>query len=374
MNALLIAAVLLAPPAPTPPKAQLEPSMQAALSAVVVLQPLVASPVAFRDPANAAQVRASLDVLTPLEHFFTKPAGPTPPAAGIATLFTRELEKSRKDFDAGRTEDARMRLRSITALCFGCHQREPAAQDPKTAAPLMDTLKLTPLERASVYASTRQLDRALAEWDRIFATTPSNDVEAFEQTEAVRFALSVAVQGKDDPAIAIALLEKNKDRKELPRFTTVQMAQWLVEAKAWQAERFDAAKQKPAALVARAKALMANSRIEKGPTADDARLVSHLRAAGYLQEALRREPAAPFRGEALYLLGVVSAAVADPTLWRLEWITLESCVRENPKSALAKKCADRLTERTYFSYTGRGGLDLPAGVAADLGVLHGIAR
>ncbi|MBL8921743.1 MAG: hypothetical protein JNJ54_22985 [Myxococcaceae bacterium] len=371
MNALLVAAVLLAPP-PAPAKAQLMPSMQAALTSVVTLQPLVASPVAFRDPANAARIRAALDVLTPLEHFFVKP-GPTTPATGIASLFARELQRSRRDFDEGRTEDARMRLRSITSLCNGCHQREPE-KDAKAPILQLDGLPLTPLERASVFAATRQLDRALAEWDRIFSTKPANDVDAFEQTEALRFALSVAVQGKDDPAIAIALLEKNKARAELPRFTTVQMAQWLVEAKAWQAEKFEAAKQKPAALVARAKALMANSGIDKGPTADDARLVSHLRAAGYLQEALRREPAAPFRGEALYLLGVVSSAVADPTLWRLEWITLESCVRENPKTELARKCADRLTERTFFSYTGRGGLDVPAGVLAELGVLHGVAR
>jgi hypothetical protein len=36
------------------------------------------------------------------------------------------------------------------------------------------------------------------------AVASKNDVEAFEQTQAIRFALSVAVQGKDDPSAGMA--------------------------------------------------------------------------------------------------------------------------------------------------------------------------
>lgn len=358
---LLIALLLTAPPPP-----QLKPSMQAALTSVVTLQPLLVSPTAFRDPANAEKIRASLDTLAPLDHFFT--SGVSSP---IASLFGAEIARAKTEFANRETETARARLRSVSALCFACHLRQPTAKD---IAPASGAETLTPIERASFYATTRQFDRALAEWKRLFATEPKNDVEAFEQTQALRTALSVLVQGKDDPDAVIAVLEQNRTRKALPGFVTRQLERWLVEAKAWQAEKFVVAKATPAALVGRAKALIELTGIAKQLTADDARLISHLRASGYLLEALRREPGASFRPEALSLLGVVSAANTDPALWRLEWLTLEACVRENPKTELAKQCAERLTERTYFSYTGRDGLELPANLLSELGALNALAR
>lgn len=358
---LLIALLLTAPPPP-----QLKPSMQAALTSVVTLQPLLVSPTAFRDPANAEKIRASLDTLAPLDHFFT--SGVSSP---IASLFGAEIARAKTEFANRETEPARTRLRSVSSLCFACHLRQPSAKD---IAPATGAETLTPLERASFYATTRQFDRALAEWKRVFSTEPKNDVEAFEQTQALRTALSVLVQGKDDPDAVTALLEQNRTRKALPGFVTRQMERWLVEAKAWQTEKFVVAKTAPSMLVSRAKALIELTGIAKQLTADDARLISHLRASGYLLEALRREPTASFRGEVLSLLGVVSAANTDPALWRLEWLTLEACVRENPKTELAKQCAERLTERTYLAYTGRDGLELPANLLSELGALNALAK
>lgn len=362
----LLLVVALAAPDPA-----LRPSMQSAQAAVLQLQPLLASPPAFRAPANATTIRASLAVLEPLQHFFTASKDPALPSTAVAGLFAKELTRAREEFDRGATETARMRLRSITALCFGCHLREPAEAQ---LAPVLKQLPADRLERAALLAATRQFSAAFTEWDAALALPPKNDVEAFEQTEALRLALTVAIVGMDDPSRAVALLAKNQPRKELPGFVTRQMARWLTEARAWELERFVAAKQSPAALVAKARALMQLTKIADSPTPDQNRLVSHLRATAYLQEALRREPTATFRPEALLLLGTVSAATTDPTLWRLEWLTLESCIRENPKTELARRCADRLSERTYFGYTGSGGLELPAAMITELGTLNALAR
>ncbi|MCU0699239.1 MAG: hypothetical protein MUC96_22255 [Myxococcaceae bacterium] len=369
MAPLLLSLVLAALP---PDAGALQPSMRGALTAIVGLTPLIASPSAFRDPANAPRIRAALDVLSQLEHFFSKPQGATDSA--IATLFARQVSRGRTEFDAKDTEAARFRLRAVTSMCFGCHVRTPTDHDVAAAAPLVESLALPPLERAAFFATTRQFDRALSEWNQALAQAPKNDVEAFEQAEALRAALVVTIQGKDDPKATIALLEKHKDRAELPGFMTRQMARWLSEAKGWQTEKFDASRKAPSELVARATALLANSGIAKSPTPDENRLVSHLRAAGYLQEALRREPQGPFRGEALLLLGTVAAATTDPSLWRLEWIFLEACIREYPKSALARQCADRLSERTWQAYTSRAGLDVPGDVGVALGELNALAR
>lgn len=353
----------------TAPDPTLRPSMQAARGAVITLQPLLATAPAFRDPANAPQIRASLDVLKPLDHFFTKTKAA--PSAPVASLFAKEIAIARQDFELGNAEAARFRLRSVTALCFGCHLREPAADE---LAPVLKNLPTNPLERAALLASTRQFTAAFAEWDQALAQPPKNDAEAFEQTEALRLALTVAIVGMDDAPRAVALLSKHQPRKDLPGFATRQMAYWLKEAKAWEIEKFEVNKQSPAVLLAKARALMQLTQIASSPTPDQNRLVSHLRATAYLQEALRRDVDRKDRAEALLLLGTVSAATTDPTLWRLEWITLESCIRENPKTELARRCADRLSERTYFTYTGRGGLDLPAAMITELGTLNALAK
>jgi hypothetical protein len=59
---------------------------------------------------------------------------------------------------------------------------------------------------------------------------------------------------------------------------------------------------------------------------------------------------------------------------RLEWLTLESCIRENPRTEVARRCAERLAERTFFAYTGRDGFELPAKVGSDLGELMALTK
>lgn len=365
MNALLLSLVLTAPPAPD--AGALKPTMQAALSALVGLQPLLESPIAFRDPSQADRVRAALDVLGPLQHAASQDVG-------VGELFARELSSARTEFSSAQTESARRRLKSITALCYGCHLRTPVEKDVQAAAPLVQAAALSPLERATFFASTRQFDRALAEWDKALSAAPKNDVEAFEQTQSLRSALAVAIQGKDDARAAVALLQKHHERPALPAFARRLMSLWLTDAQAWQAEGFAVAKATPTELLAKARALVEKTGAATWASVDESKLVSHLRAATCAEEALRREPTAPFRQEALYLLGVLQASTVDPALWRLEWLTLERCIRENPKSPVAKQCLERLRERTFAAYTGRAGVDVPAGVLGDLGVLTALTR
>lgn len=366
MNALVLSLVLVAPP-PPPDAGALKPSMQAALAALVGLQPLLESPIAFRDPSQADRVRAALEVLGPLQHAASRDVG-------VGELFARELSSARAEFATAQPESARRRLKSITALCYGCHLRTPIEKDVQAAAPLVQSAALSPLERATFFASTRQFDRALAEWEKALTVAPKNDVEAFEQTQAVRAALAVLIQGKDDVRATIALLQKHKDRPALPVFARKLMSLWLTDAQAWQAEGFVVGRATPAELIAKARALVDKTGAATWASVDESKLVSHLRAATCVEEALRREPTAAFRQEALFLLGVLQAATVDPALWRLEWLTLERCVRENPKSPLATQCLERLKERTFAAYTGRAGVDVPAGVLGELGVLSALTK
>ncbi len=182
------------------------------------------------------------------------------------------------------------------------------------------------------------------------------------------------MRAKDDAAATVSLVRTQWLRKDVPPYLVVTLEAWLLDAKAWQAEGFSAAKQTPLAPFERARALIDTAGARDLLLAREADRVKLLRATAYLSLALEKQPSAPWRGEALYLLGVATTAVQDPDLWELDGLYLEACVRENPHTPLAMRCADRLVERTVFGFTGSGGTRLPGDVAAHLERVRALAR
>lgn len=371
-TALGLLALLLAadPAAPSP---ELQSTMRLGFSAITRLQPYVVSPPAFRDPAHLAELKANLDVLARVEHTVADERR-GPGAQAIARLFDQQVGRARFEVNSGQFEAARFRLSGLTALCLGCHQRQPADLDFTDASRVVDRLKLMPLERAEYLAATRQFDRAIEAWQAALAKAPENDVEAMDQARALRSALAVAVRNKDDPAAALALLKEVAGRLQLPQFVSQAIVRWAADVRRWQREKVGAQGLEPADALAHARRLLAESGALDSVAIDDRRYIAHLRAAGYLEQALARGGAAAWRSEALYLLGIATAAIAETPLWELDGLYLEACVREAPHTAQAKKCAQRLADRIKLAYATPKGLDIPGDVGARLGELRALAR
>lgn len=369
---LVSMAVVAADPTPAQPKQAVTGVMQANLALVVTLQPLIATQSVFRDDANAKQIRAALEGLAKINHGL----GSDPKAANapIAALFNEELTAAKDEFASGHRDAARDRLKGITSMCLACHSRTLVEKDFADPGKLVDSLKLGPVERAEYYAATRQFDRAKETWEKVLAAPPASDSDAFDQARALRLAVVTLVRAKAEPAALVKLLEPQAARADYPNFVRASIKQWLADTKAWQAEKFDAAKQSPAKLVAKAKALLQATKLDSLPQPDEARLVSNMRAAAYAQEALELDPAGKERGQALFLLGLATSALADPELWQLDALYLEMCVRENPHSELARACVARLSERLYYGFNGSRGGPLPAGYVTRLGELKTLAK
>ncbi len=345
--------------------------MDAALHAVIDLQPWLANPAAFANPANAAAIDQDLQTLAALQHEFLAPS-----EAGketISGLFADSVLRARADLGAGAPEAARARLRGVTGLCFACHSRERVAKDFQDASGSVDKLNLPPLRKAEFFATTRQFDRAIAIWNQALSSAPQSETDRFEQATALRQYLSVLIRVKDDRDATVALLVRQAARPELPMFLRRAVEQWLADAKQWQADKFDANAATPTALVAKATAIVDASAAARTPLSDERQYVGLLRASGYLHRALEAEPRGKFRGEALYLLGVASAASMDPLLWDLDNLYLETCVRENPHTRLAMRCANRMYDRAWFGWTGSGGSHLPPDILKRLGQLQDLA-
>jgi hypothetical protein len=346
--------------------------MRGNFAALVALQPILASAKAFADPANAAALQSNLALLARVKH--VRPAKDQPLPNAVAGVFGEAVDRARGELAAGQREQARLRLRGLTNLCYGCHARKPADRDTADLGRGGDAMALPPAERAQFFAATRQFDAALLLYADLLRAPPAGLGDPYSQALFARNAVLISVRVKDDPAFTLEVVRMALARRDLPTLVRRSLERWAKDTEAWKAEGFAAKEQTPAALFARAQQLIAASGAESEVWPGDEALVPLLRASGYLDEALAQKPSGSFRGEALYLLAVATAQLLDAELWDLDQLFLEACVRENPHSALARKCVARLGDRTVFLYSGSGGTRVPPEVVRRLEQLEALAR
>lgn len=346
-------------------------TMRDAFGALVRLQGAAATPASLHDPARRAELSADLGRLANLPHAFPRDATAQEPAtAALGSLFGRYAAETQRRFDAHELDAVGPRVRTLMSLCFTCHSRERAGADFTDAAARIDALGLTGLERATVLASTRQFDAALVEYRKVL-DAPLTDAAAYSR--ALQEALTLVVRVKDDPQATAALLDEVGARTDLPLFIKRSLPAWKRDTAAWKAEKFDARAAKPKALFAKAQALVLKAN-GAALSADDRKDVLWLRASGYLNLALAKDPAFRSRGEALFLLGTCAAGLRSPLWWDVDALFYEACVRENPKTPLSRRCFARLSERVTLGFTGSAGTFIPDDELARLAELEALTR
>jgi hypothetical protein len=174
--------------------------------------------------------------------------------------------------------------------------------------------------------------------------------------------MTVIVRAKNDPVLAMAVLDEVSARKDLPDVAKQRVAALQAEVKTWQAEAFDSATASSDVLIAKSEEL-----VKSGGD------VALLRASASLSRALTLNPKHAKRPQALYLLGVSAAKVRSPLLWDLDLLYFEACVRENPKSASAKQCFNSFNERLVLGFSGSAGTRIPPDEQARLDQLKALA-
>lgn len=351
-------------------------TMREAFESLVRLQTVASSSSALRDPKNAASISADLARFSSLNHAFpADPKNQEPATAALSSLFSQYAAETSRRFEARETDVVGMRVRTLVGLCFTCHTRERAPVDFNDAQKRLDALGLTGLQRAQVLVATRQFDDAFVEYTKLLDGAPTTERGLLEYARALQDAMALQVRVKDDAAGTLALLDKLGARADLPPFLKGNIAAWRKDAAAWKAEKFDAQKAKPEALFSRAQAMMTKANAGFGPfSMDERRDVIWLRASGYLNLALGKDPQLKSRGEALYLLGVCAGALRSPLWWDVDLLFFEACVRENPKTKVARRCFQQLSDRVYLGFTGSAGTFIPEDELARLTELRGLAE
>lgn len=341
---------------PAEPSAPTKSVMQGAFDALSTLVWLTSG---TPTPAQRESIAKELAALEALPHAFpAAPGAQEPGVAAVSALFQRYAGATKQALAAGDVETVGHRVRTMASLCFACHAREVAPRDFADTEKRFQSLRLSRLEQGRVLAATRQFDQALAAYAEVLQTAPTG----LDFARALEDSLTILVRVKDDAMATRALLEKVLKRDGLPPVTRTALVAWLAEVRTWEKERMLAAKASPDALFTRAEALAKRD--------GD---VAMLRAAAYASHALSMQPKHPRRGEALWVLGVSAGRVRSPLLWDLDLLYFEACIREFPKTPLARRCAERLTERVTLGFTGSAGTNIPPDEQARLDELRALA-
>lgn len=351
--------------------ATLQQGMVANMVQVAAVLPYLQDPAAFRDPAHAKQIAAAIDVLSKVKHVVRSQDNAA--IGTVATLFEQESRLAGLDFAQGRKDEARGRVIGLTRMCVGCHSRTGAAVDWKGVDGLLDALKLTPLQRATYYVGTHQIERAREIWKRTIINTPIKDTEAFEQAQALRLAVATLTRGQHDPDAVLELVLPQLERRDFPGFFQRSLKRWAADAGAWKAEKYDPAKQPPAKLLAKADALLAKSGAERRVLNDDDHLVLNMRAAAYVQAALDTKLPPAEEARAMYLLALANTSLVEAELWQLDALYPERCVELVPHTPRARACVDRLADRLGFAFHGSAGGPMPAEYVRRIGELRALA-
>jgi len=344
----------------TKERPEVKGAMQQMFTSLLNLQPFLASPEKFRNPKNAEIIRKDLKQLATFKHVFPKNMQAEEPGVfAISRMFHETIKDAEERFRTGNYDYSRHRLRTVTAFCFNCHSRVASEQNFQDLQKRVESSQLTPFEKADVLAATRQFDKALKSYTDILAGVPNSHLSLVEYTRSLRRALSITVRVKQNPKETLELIDGVAKRKDLPEFIIRLAQQWRKDAQFWMDEKESKKKLSPEELIAKAQKLIERAEKLQSFPADENGDISYLRASNCLHEALDESPLSQSRGEALYLLGVSYAALQDPTVWDLDRLYFESCIRELPHTDLAKKCYHRYSEKIYMGYTGSAGTFIP---------------
>lgn len=342
-------------------RAEVKGSMQQMFNSLLNLQPFLASPEKFKSPKNSEIIRKDINRLATFKHVFPKNMQNEEPGIfAISRMFHETIEDARDRFKTGNYEYSRHRLRTATAFCFSCHSRIGTERDFQDLEKRVESSQLSPFEKADVFAATRQFDKALKAYTALLAQTPKTSMDVVEYTRSLRRALSITVRVKQNPKETLELIDSVVQRKDLPEFIHRISQQWRKDAQFWAEEKEPKKKLNPEELVEKARKLIERAQTLQSFPADENGDISYLRASNYLHEALDESPQSKSRTEGLYLLGVAYSALQDPTLWDLDRLYFETCVREAPHTELSKKCYQRYADKVVMGYTGSAGTFIPA--------------
>jgi tetratricopeptide (TPR) repeat protein len=355
------------------PPAEPRATMQRVFDALSDLLPLSLDSTRFEAAQNQAEIARQIAVLAAavraLEHHGEQR---DPDFRFLSRSLSQDVEEILHRYHWGRLEEARFYILEATRNCVACHSRLPSAREFPLGDRLLSRVDLDGLshhERGQLYVATRQFDRAMSNWEELFASTERTPSQ-LHIGGYLRDYLTVAIRVQRDLPRARKTLEKLAADPGLPRYLALRLDRWIRDLKQFEADPATAAD------LARARALA-----QRVPAASDIPDETTLAVTDLLASSLlfRYVDSARQRGvddrdlaEAFYLLGLIEARGVDSYWVPQAEFHLEAAIRLDPKGPTARPAYALLEQSLSIGYGGTSAEILPVDLWTKLNELRAL--
>ena len=349
--------------------------MQSLLVAFQNLAPYVYSPSSFENPANRSKVEAEIASFAKLakgvhgQSAGDGAMGKDPSLKVIAGRLETDASEALSAFRSGNFSYSRYKLARVSRDCFQCHSRNTSGPEFKDFNLKLHEATLKPSELADIYVATRQFDRAIEVLQKTVASPEAAANERFEYQRSVRNFLALAIRVKQDPKMAMSIVDQIAANTGAPEYLKEDASYWRRSIERWQKETSRA----PKPSLEKAKKLIAEGKASQEYPLDGHADVAYLRASAVLHELLDTTKASDKLAEAMYHLGRSYEVLSDIGQWFLQDSYFESCIRTAPKSKIAARCYRRYELSQLMGYSGSSGLNLPDSERERLKELRALA-
>jgi hypothetical protein len=373
---VLAPSAVLAGPAAEPKPAQWSRTMQDLNKTLSELMTDVSSDQRFAAPANQARIERNAKKLASLAHSLKgKAAGspdPDPTISMVGELFSEEADRAYKSFKWGHKPYARDLIRGMSSYCIACHTRNGSGPSFGNLPMNPAVANLKASERGEFFAATRQFDRALSELDSVIGSADAAKNRPIEWINSVRHSLAIAVRVKQDPELALKVVDRAIATRGVPFFFRKDAEAWRRSLLEWQKEPKRMALEEAGYHAEAVRLLMQAHELQKYPT-DRSADVLYLRASAAVHDLLQKAPNGEHAPEGYLMAGLCYDVLRPYRLSELHEMYYESCIRKAPHTPLAEGCYDRLEQSVYEGFTGSGGTDIPADAQKRLDRLNDLA-
>ncbi len=341
----------------TPPRRDLQSTMQAIFQALTQVFPWSLDAEQFQAPGHRQRIHAALRLLAEHTSALESHGQDLPLSFDfLRHTLARTAHDVAQRYDKGQYQPARFALQHLTEQCFACHARfaNPRPFDlgqrflaavPLAQLPLRDRVRLA--------VATRQFDTALETCEALLrsATVTSADIDSFGVFEDY---LKIVLRVRQDFPRAITALEQFLGRVDVLPDLRVRLLSWVEALKEIQAQGTSGE------ALARARGLIEAGKRRNRFPADQLGLVHFVVASSLLHRYVDTQaPTTLALAEAYYLLGIAESYISRTT-----WVTetpffLEMAIRLDPRSPLAANAYDLLNAYMMATYTGSAGTYLP---------------
>ena len=346
--------------------------MQALSQTLSDLLPLVSSRKKFSDPKNDSTIEADTKMLSTLTHSMKNGSQPSddPSMKIVSGLFEEDISRALEALKTGNRDYARHILGDATSYCIQCHTETNNGPDFPHLNLALNYKDLTALERAELFAATRQFDQALSAYVTALDDPKLSHDDAYEWDSAARSALAITVRVKQTAKDTLKLISALKSGAQIPKTSKSSVQAWEKAAKEWSKEK-PKDLSKPQLVLNEAEAILKRAQKAQAFPLDHTQDIAYFRAGSLLHGLLQQSSAqvgqtSDLRASALFWAGVAAESTRDMNFWTLHETYYEQCIRLVPGSEQAKQCFARLKDSVTLGYSGSAGVSIPVEVQKRL--------